>query len=502
MTVQETSGQGQSYTQILKSTILIGGSSLITVVFSIIRNKAMAILLGPEGVGLMGIYSSIADIAQTFAGLGIQSSGVRQIAESIGTGDAEKIARTAVALQRASVVLGIAGTLMLAALAAPVAFLTFGDHQHVAGVALLSLAVFFRLASAGQTALIQGMREISTLARINVLTAVFTTIITIPFVYVFGSEGIAPSLVAVAAATLLASWWYSRQMTRHTVNLSTQKLRQELAGLVKLGLVFMTSGLLTLASAYVIRIIVLQHGGIAEAGLYQSAWALGSLYAGFILQAMGTDFYPRLTAIAGDHPACNRMVNEQTQVSLLLAGPGVLATLTFAPLVMWLFYSPEFYAAADLLRWICLGMLLRIIAWPMGYIVLAKGEQAIFFWTDVAATLVHIGLAWLLVKQFGLVGSAAAFFGLYVWHGILIYIISRRLTGFRWSDANLRIGSIFLILSTLIFGTTFVLPLWQAIMLGSVAVLLSGLYSLKMLIKLLPPETLPRPIRRWVARSF
>jgi antigen flippase len=501
MTAQETSPQGQSYTQILKSTILIGGSSLVTVFFSIIRNKAMALLLGPEGVGLMGIYSSIADIAQTFAGLGIQSSGVRQIAESIGTGDAEKIARTAFVLQRISFVLGIAGTLLLAALAAPVSLFTFGDHQHVAGVALLSLAIFFRLASAGQTALIQGMREISTLARINVLTAFFTTVITIPFIYVFGSQGIAPSLVAVAAVTLLTSWWYSRQMVHRAVSLSASQMRLELGGLVKLGLVFMVSGLLTLAAAYVVRIIVLQHGGMAEAGLYQSAWALGSLYAGFILQAMGTDFYPRLTAIANDHPACNRMVNEQTQVSLLLAGPGVLATLTFAPMVMWLFYSPEFFAAADLLRWICLGMLLRIIAWPMGYIVLAKGEQAIFFWTDVAATLVHIGLAWLLVKQFGLVGAAAAFFGLYIWHGILIYVISRRLTGFRWSAANLRIGSIFLVLSALIFGATFVLPFWQATALGSVAVIVSGVCSLKMLIELLPPETLPRPIRKWVMKS-
>ncbi|MBP1862294.1 O-antigen translocase [Rhizobium herbae] len=498
MTVREIPTEGQSYTQILKSTVLIGGSSLVTVGFSIIRNKAMAVILGPEGVGLMGIYSSIADIAQTVAGLGIQSSGVRQIAEAVGTGDAGRIARTAFVLQRISVVLGLAGTFLLAALAFPVARFTFGDHQHAAGVAFLSLAIVFRLASAGQTALIQGMREISTLARINVLAAFFATAITIPLVYIFGAEGIAPSLVAVAAVTLLTSWWYSRKIPKDATNLTTPQFRQELGGLMKLGLVFMVSGLLTLASAYVVRIIVLQHGGIAAAGLYQSAWALGSLYAGFILQAMGTDFYPRLTAISGDHVACNRMVNEQARVSILLAGPGVLATLTFAPLVMRLFYSPEFYGAADLLRWICLGMLLRIIAWPMGFIVLAKGEQAIFFWTEVAATVVHIGLAWLLVSKFGLVGSAAAFFGLYLWHGMFIYFFARKLTGFRWSAANLKVGCIFLVSSGLIFCATLFLPFWQATALGSLAVLTSGLYSLKMLIELLPPEKLPQPLRRWM----
>ena len=501
MNARETPSEGQTYTQILKSTALIGGSSLITVGFSIIRNKAMALILGPEGVGLIAIYSSIADIAQAVAGLGVQSSGVRQIAEAVGTGDVEKIARTAFILQRISIVLGIVGTLLLAALAFPVARLTFGDHQHAISVAFLSLAVFFRVASAGQTALIQGMREIATLARINLLTAFFATAVTIPLVYFFGFEGVAPSLVAIAGVTLLISWWYSRTMSQGATNVSAPQFRQELAELLKLGLVFMASGLLTLASAYIVRLVVLQHGGIIEAGLYQAAWALGSLYAGFILQAMGTDFYPRLTAIVGDHAACNRLVNEQALVSILLAGPGVLATLTFAPVVMRLFYSPEFYGAADLLRWICLGMLLRIIAWPMGFIVLAKGEQAIFFWTEVAATVVHIGLAWLLVAKFGLVGSAAAFFGLYLWHSILIYFFARKLTGFRWSAANLKIGLIFLVSSALIFCATLFLPFWQATALGSLAVVLSGLYSLKMLIGLLPPELLPLPIRKWMLRE-
>lgn len=500
MNTREILPEGQTYTQILKSTALIGGSSLITVGFSIIRNKAMALILGPEGVGLMAIYSSIADIAQAVAGLGVQSSGVRQIAEAVGTGDAEKIAKTAFILQRISIVLGIAGTLLLAALALPVARLTFGDHQHAVSVALLSLAIFFRLASAGQTAMIQGMREISMLARINLLTAFFATVVTIPLVYFFGFEGIAPSLVAIAAVGLALSWWYSRKMPQSSANLSAPQFRQELAALLKLGLVFMASGLLTLASAYAVRLIVLQHGGIVEAGLYQAAWALGSLYAGFILQAMGTDFYPRLTAIVSDHAACNRLVNEQARVSILLAGPGVLATLTFAPVVMRLFYSPEFYGAADLLRWICLGMLLRIIAWPMGFIVLAKNEQAVFFWTEVAATVVHVGLAWLLVSKVGLVGSAAAFFGLYLWHSMLIYFFARKLTGFRWSPDNLRIGLVFLVSSALIFSATLFLPFWQATALGSLAVLLSGLYSLRMLIGLVPPEMLPRPIRKWVLR--
>jgi PST family polysaccharide transporter len=404
-------------------------------------------------------------------------------------------------LARISLLLGLLGALLLAALAFPVANLTFGDHQHAIGIALLSLAVLFRVVSGGQMALLQGLRDISSLARINVLAAFSSTVITIPLIYAFGVQGIVPSLVAVAMAGLGASWWYSRKIRPAAAPAGGPAFGQETAALFKLGFVFMMSGFLTFGSAYAIRIIVLQADGVAAAGLYQAAWALGGLYAGFILQAMGTDFYPRLTAMAEDDEACNRLVNEQTQVSMLLAGPGVLATLTLAPLAMWLFYSPDFFPAVNLLRWICLGMMLRIIAWPMGFIVLAKGEKAIFFWTDVAATVVHVGLAWLLVPRFGAVGAGAAFFGLYLWHAILVYLIARRLTGFRWSSINFKLGSFFLASSGLIFCATQFLPPWQATTFGSLAFVASGLYSLKMLMALVPPASLPALIRGWRSKS-
>ena len=76
-------------------------------------------------------------------------------------------------------------------------------------------------------------------------------------------------------------------------------MRREATALLTLGLGFLASGFLTMGAAYAIRILVLHTGGVEAAGIYQAAWTIGGLYAGFILQAMGTDFYPRLTAASG-----------------------------------------------------------------------------------------------------------------------------------------------------------------------------------------------------------
>lgn len=494
---EATAPAKHSYGQILKSSALIGGSSVLNIAIGIVRTKAMAMLLGPAGFGLTGLYSSISDLTQSLAGMGLNSSGVRQIAEAAGSGDTERIAETAAVLRRTSLALGAIGALALVAFSRPISRLTFGSDKHAGAICLLAVAVFFRLISAAQGALIQGMRRISDMAKMGVLGALFGTVLSIPLVYFLGENGIVPSLVGVAAMTIVTSWWYSRKIAIPRVStVSAQPLRRETQALLKLGFAFMASGFLTMGAAYAVRIILARQVGVEATGYYQSAWTLGGLYVGFILQAMGADFYPRLTAHSKDNPASNRIVNEQTQVGLLLAGPGVLATLTFAPLVIALFYSARFHAAVDILRWICLGTLMQVISWPMGFIVLAKGRQNIFLLSDLAWTVVYVGLAWMCVRTFGLNGAGIAFFASYIFHAVLTYSIVRRLSGFRWSRENQSTGGLFLSLVALVFGGFYVLPFAWAVAIGSAGVSIGSAYSLWVLLTLLSPERLPRLVAR------
>lgn len=82
------------YRGVLKSTSLIGGSSLINIFTGMVRTKFVAVLLGPSGIGLMSVYSTITGRVSAISSMGIVSSGVRQFAEAHGTGDQERIART------------------------------------------------------------------------------------------------------------------------------------------------------------------------------------------------------------------------------------------------------------------------------------------------------------------------------------------------------------------------------------------------------------------------
>lgn len=487
-----------TYGQILKSSALVGGSSGLNILIRIVRAKAMAALLGPAGIGLFGLYGSIESLTENIAGMGINSSGVRQIAEAVGSNDAERIAQTVAVLRRTSIVLGLLGATLLAVFSRRVSIVTFGSDQHAAALRLLSIAVFFQLVSYGQTALVQGNRRIADLAKMAVLGGLSGTLISIPAVYFLREKGVVPSLVGLSAMGILTSWWYSRKIQVQTTSVTLSQMAKEAAALLKLGFVFMVSSLMLVGAAYWIRVLVLHKAGYEATGLYQSAWTLGGIYVGFITQAMGADFFPRLTANASDDIVCNRLVNEQARVGLLLAGPGVIATLTFAPVVLGVFYSAKFAAAVGVLRWICLGSILQVVTWPMGFIIVAKGKRTIFFWAELACAVTYVALAWICVNSLGLNGAGIAFFGYCVFHGFLHYPIARQLSGFRWSVVNKQTGLLFLFLIALVFCGFYVLPLPWAVCLGMLSALVGGIYSIRVLLTLVSWGRIPRPIQRLI----
>jgi PST family polysaccharide transporter len=109
---------------------------------------------------------------------------------------------------------------------------------------------------------------------------------------------------------------------------------------------------------------------------------------------------------------------------------------SLAPFVLTLFYAPQFVQAAETLRWICLGVAMRVIGWPLGYVLLAKGNKRLFFFSDATWCVAHIATALVLSSWLGLAGVGIAFLFAYCLHAVLNYFLVRRLTKLRWSSAN------------------------------------------------------------------
>jgi len=442
----------------------------------------MAACLGPAGIGLMGTYVTITTMATALAGLGIGRSGVRQIAEAAGTGDSTKVARSIVALRRTAIILGAIGAVFLLLLSRSISNVTFKSPHYALPIAVLAATVFIGTVSAGQTAVVLGMRRIADLSRLNVLTGLLSTLVAIPLVFWLGQRAIVPFLVGLSLVTILCSWWYARKVRVQSPKMSWRGTWTECHGMLKIGMAFLVNGVLLALVAYIIRVLIIRGLGVEAAGQYQAAFTMAGLYVGFVQQAAGADFFPRLTAVAGNHVSFNRLVNEQSEVALLLVGPGILLTLAFAPLLIYVFYGTSFKPAIALLRCFALGSLLGVMYSPIGYVLLAKGLSSLFICSEILSNAVYVGLVVVGLRCFGLMGTAFAFVGSYVFSLALIAFVSRKLTGFRWSKRNLCYGSFISAGALTVLSLSYFVSQGLLAIIGASGAAVLGLFSIKRLL--------------------
>jgi PST family polysaccharide transporter len=410
------------------------------------------------------------------ASLGIGMSGVRQISEAVGSGDQVKVAGTIAAVRKAAFYLGIIGTVLFYVFHRQICQFTFGNFDNAQPVAILSLAMIFSLICIGQKALLNGLRRIVELAKMNIYGSAIGTVVSIPIIYYYGMSGVAVFVVAMALINMVTAWWLARGIEIPVVQLSRKDMNLEIQSLLKLGVVLISATLMSTGAMLLVRVMVTRQLGLDAAGLFHASSTLSLLYVGFVLQAMGTDFYPRLTGIAKDHVACNRMVNEQVEISVLIAIPGIVATMILSPIVIELFYSKTFLPMMDLLRWQLLGVVLRIVTWPLGYILLAKGAAKTYFISESVTNIAYILLISVGIKYFGLSGSGMAFLGMYVFYIVLIYFIAARMTGFRWSSQNMKLAVVLLPLVLLAFLVSRFCGSVANAVAGSVLILLSFIF--------------------------
>lgn len=474
-----TQNQDVAYRGILKSTFIMGASSIITTLLGVMRVKVVALILGPSGMGLTGIYMTITSMVSALSGMGIRESGVRQIAEAFGTGDGQRVSRIILSIRRAVLLLGIAGSLSLLVLSGRVSKFTFGDSLHTYDIALLSLATLFGAVSGGQTALIQGMRRVRDLAKVSMIGALTGTVCSIPIVYYFGRKGIASYLVVVAATGILTSWWFSRRITLVIVDLGWRESLSEAKPLLKLGSALMLGALLTPCTQYLLRTFIVKYEGLSAAGVYHASTILAVIYVHVILNSMITDFYPRLSARAQDNSFCRSLINDQIEVGLLLAVPGILAIMTYTPLVIAIFYSSEFIAAVDILRWQILGVMLQVVTWPMGFLLRAKAEGKLFFYTELFANVMNLGLSWLGLVYFGLVGIGMAYFAMNLSYLMLIYLVDRSKFQFSLAAVNVRLVAGFALATGIVFITPQCLSTTMYMVTNSCIALLVAGYSIR-----------------------
>ncbi|MFN3661812.1 oligosaccharide flippase family protein [Yoonia sp.] len=452
---------------------VIGGAQAVNIMISILRMKVLAILLGPSGVGLLSIYHSLLGVVTTAAGLGMGSSGVRQIASA--KGEEQELSRVRRVLLAAHLVQGALAMLAVWLLRAPISAWLFGDQSYATEVGLIGVAILLTLLGTAQTTLLQGMRRIGDLGRVTVLSALVGTIAGLAAVWAYGAPGLIWFVVIQPLAIIVIALRYTRRLPQPTaIRPSAAALWQVWKPMAKLGAAFMLGGLATAATLLLVRGLITRDLGLEAAGHFAAAWAISMTYISVLLGALASDYYPRLAGVINDRAATNRLINDQVQIGLAIGGPVLLLMLGLAPWITTLLYTVDFAPAAELLQWQTVGNVFKLACWALSFAFAAAARSKIFLLTQINFNVVFLIILLPGLNKFGLIVTGPAFLFAYAAHFALLNLLAIKFLKFKWMSLSIRLLTMHVSLSIVLL----ILAQFDQIATLIVAPLLSGITAI------------------------
>lgn len=419
--MQET-GQDNSHKTILKATGIFGFSQVLKILIGVIGSKFVAVFLGPIGIGIAGLLNNTIGIISAISGFGINISGVRQVAIAYSQKDDQKFAEDLLVLKRWSIAVGLFGVFLTIVFSKILSQWTFGTSEHYIWFIILSINFIFSSQATNKMAILQGTRSMKAIAISSVVYSVLLTIISIPIYYFFRMEGIIPVILLTAVLNFLVNWYYSRNITTQKITLSYSETFKKGKELIKLGFLLSINVIFGQICNYLIKLYLQLNASDTEVlGLYVVSSVILISYVGMIFNAMGTDFYPRLTTVQDDNKKMRELVNDQLEIAMLLITPCILLFYFLAPIIIRVLYTKEFIPVIFILKGALFAIIIKAIVWPLAYIILAKGENKLYFKQELLGDFMNVGFTILFYHYWGLIGIGIAMLVNYTLYGFYVF---------------------------------------------------------------------------------
>ncbi len=448
----------ESYDHVLKYTSLFGSVQVLIILIGIVRNKFMAILLGASGVGLNALLISVQNFASQCTNLGISFGAVPKLSQFYDQGRKELIDYYIQVIRLWSLIAAVLGILFCLAISPLINNLTFTWGNHTLHYAMLGLSVALVAIASGETAILKATRRLGMLAKIQIYTALGSLLVSIPLFYFFYHTGIVPAIVLTAAISMLSSIFYSYHLYPICLHFTHSQFKNG-SSMIKLGLAFVIAAAFGSASEMFIRAFLNVEGDLKDVGLYNVGYMLTITYAGMVFSSMETDYFPRLSAVNKDVKMTNETVNKQTEVSLLLLSPMLIALLAALPILVPLLFNNEFLPVVGMAQVAVLAMYFKVLTMPIAYITLARSCSLAYLFLEssyfvVLVIAIILGFRWWGIWGTGLAIVVAHFSELLIVgsYAYLKYSYKSTWAIFRYFSVQLCIGLVAFAISCLIDG--------------------------------------------------
>ena len=449
--------ESNNYSSILKGTALFGGVQVFNILINLVRGKLVALLLGPEGMGISSLLTSSMNTIQQFTGLGLNISCIREISPAYEARDMNRIQFVIYVLRRLLFFTAAIGSLFSILFCGYLSEWTFGNTDYKWHFVLLSVVVFFTTLSNGELSILQGMHAVKKLAFASIIGSTIGLLVGVPLYYFLGYDGIVPAMIALSLATFAFYRYHTGKLVNIAGIVCQWRQMSPLARkMIALGVILMVSSLLGTLANYIVNTFIGRTGSLEDVGLFQAANSITNQYIGLVFTAMGMDFYPRLSAVSSDNKEVNQLVNQQIEIVVLIVVPLAMLLIITAPILIRILLTEQFLSLIPIIRWMGVGVVLKAFVFPMGYISFGKGDKKTFFWLEgVWGNTKVLLLNILFYHWWGIYGLGISFVVSYLFAIIIYIFVTGHLYKFALTAVSVKLFIRNMLLLLVVFGVSF-----------------------------------------------
>ncbi len=368
------------------------GFTLANLFSSLVRNKGLAVWLGPEGYGQWSQILAFGMLVQTAASLGLTAGVTRYVAQYRREGrPIGPLLRTAAAFVT---FVTVAVALLLVAASPWLARLVLdrGDWWWV--MALTAAAAPVVALQAILQAALNGVEDYRGLAWAGIGSALAGLGVAFVAAGTLGPGG--GALFVLGSFTLnaaLHAWRLRRHLAGEQARATSQEWRTLdpalVRGLLAYGGVALVGAVLGAAGSLAARSALLHASGPAANGLYQAMSGLTLQILPVFLSGVNLYVMPRLGGVR-DAGLTGQVVQRVLRIVALIVVPGLAGGVILREWFLALLFSPAFVSAAGWLPVQFSGDVMLAVAWAAGSFLLPTGRLRLFLAAEVLRSAIFI----------------------------------------------------------------------------------------------------------------
>ena len=366
---------------------------------SIVRNKYLAVTIGPEGFGVYSLLSSFFGFMAIFAGAWLATPTMKYISEYNSNNDKESVQKV---FDFSFVVVFFVATIIT------ILFFVFAkvikNSFLSPDVVFLHYALF--AASYMSTSLtsvfmslFQAFKLVKKVVIIRIISNIFNLITVVILVYFFDLTGFFVNILVSSLFLLFLFWKDGKNIVK--IRIIKLNFKERISRkILSFGSVSIFLAFINLFSEYLRRIIIISYTSMSVLGLFQASFGL-TKYLGII--SNGANFYytPKMSENMSISER-NKALNDYLRIILL---SGILfssVAILFGKIVIKILYAKSFLPLADVFYIFVIAQFLVSIQLGFMGIVVGMAKLKVHSVVTIIAHVLIVVIPLLLIKKYGL----------------------------------------------------------------------------------------------------